>query len=321
MLLFHNCRSALLLAILISCAAANLYAEEFEFTKRVFDQPTTADFHSRGSVEFPACDCPANSKGTLFQWSHNPDFSGGPDLTEPLVTDRPDFTEASSTVGKGVAQLEFGYTYSYDNEGSQSVRTQSFGEPLIRYGIFEDWLEFRIGLFPVEQRTSTSGVKDTDQGTEDLYTGFKIALTPQHGIRPEMAIIPQMNIPTGSAAFTSDSVEPGVNWIYSWNISDTISTAGSTQGNRRIDDSGDAYLEMAQSWTIAYSLTDELGAYTEWFALLPSGADTAQTEHYFNGGFTYLFSDNMQFDIRAGVGLSDAADDYFVGTGLSIRFP
>ena len=62
-------------------------------------------------------------------------------------------------------------------------------------------------------------------------------------------------------------------------------------------------------------------AYTEWFAFIPSGADTARTEHYFNGGFSYLISNDIQFDIRAGVGLNDAADDYFLGTGFSIRFP
>jgi len=27
----------------------------------------------------------------------------------------------------------------------------------------------------------------------------------------------------------------------------------------------------------------------------------------------------VQWDVRAGVGLNDAADDYFVGTGLSVR--
>ena len=78
---------------------------------------------------------------------------------------------------------------------------------------------------------------------------------------------------------------------------------------------------MAQSWTVAYSLCDDLGAYTEWFALFPAGADTVKPQHFFNGGFTYLINNNVQFDIRAGVGLNSAADDYFVGTGLSIRFP
>ena len=72
--------------------------------------------------------------------------------------------------------------------------------------------------------------------------------------------------------------------------------------------------------TVAYSLTETLGAYTEWFALIPSGADTALPQHFFNGGFTILLSDDIQFDVRGGVGLNDAAEDYFVGTGLSIRF-
>jgi len=258
------------------------------------------------------------SPGTLMQWSYGNSFSGGPDLDAPLVTDRPDFTEASTTVGLGVAQLEFGYTYIHDISGGQGVHTQSFGEPLLRVGILAEWLEFRIALFPLENRTVTSGITEITAGADELYLGFKIALTPQEGLLPEMALIPQMNVPIGSNA-TSDSVEPGVNWIYAWEISDFISTAGSTQGNRRVDGSGDAYLEMAQSWTVAYSLTDRVGAYTEWFALIPSSADTAQAEHYANGGFTFLLSNDVQFDIRAGVGLNEEAADFFTGTGLSVR--
>lgn len=261
------------------------------------------------------------SEGTLFRWGCCPDVTGGPDLDEPLVTDRPDFTEASSTVGLGVAQIEFGYTYTYNNDAGESVRSQSFGEPLLRYGTLADWLELRLGLFPVQERTRTAGASDTTTGTEDLYTGFKIGLTPQCGILPEMALIPQMTVPTGSNAFTTDEVLPGVNWIYGWEVNDFISTAGSTQFNRAIDDgTGNAYTEWAQSWTVAYTLTEDVGAYTEWYALFPHSADTAQVEHYFNGGLTYLINNDMQFDVRAGTGLNDDADDFFVGTGLSIRF-
>lgn len=261
------------------------------------------------------------SEGTLFRWGCCPDLTGGPDLDEPLVTDRPDFTEASSTVGLGVAQIEFGYTYTYNNDAGESVRSQSFGEPLLRYGILANWLELRLGLFPVQERTRTAGASDTTSGTEDLYTGFKIGLTPQCGILPEMALIPQMTVPTGSNLFTADEVLPGVNWIYGWEVNDFISTAGSTQFNRAIDDgTGNAYTEWAQSWTVAYTLTDDVGAYTEWYALFPHSADTAQVEHYFNGGFTWLLNNDVQFDVRAGTGLNEDADDFFVGTGLSIRF-
>ena len=307
--------------LIAACGAAPLCGQEFPVA---LTSPVDDTDGSDYSFNRSCCDygpCARCSRGTLLQWSVRASDSGGPDLDEPLVTDRPDFTEASVTVGRGVAQIEMGYTYIYDNQDGESVRLQSFGEPLLRYGILADWLEFRIALFPVEERSSSRGVSDTESGLEDLYTGFKIALTPQAGILPEMALIPQTFVPIGSDAFSADSLLPGLNLIYSWDLNDCISTAGSTQGNRRIDPSGDAYLQMAQSWTVAYTLTENLGAYTEWFALIPSGADTARTRHFFNGGFTYLINDNMQFDIRAGVGLNKSAEDYFLGTGLSIRFP
>ena len=38
-----------------------------------------------------------------------------------------------------------------------------------------------------------------------------------------------------------------------------------------------------------------------------------------DGGFTFLVNNNFQLDVRAGVGLNEAADDYFVGTGFAVR--
>jgi len=261
--------------------------------------------------------CECQPRGTLMQWSYGTSFSGGPDLDAPLVTDRPDFTEASSTVGLGVAQLEIGYTYGFDNDGTDQTITHSYAEPLLRVGILADWLEFRIFQSAVTQ--IENGVEES--GATDLYLGFKIGLTPQEGLLPEMALIPQMTVPTGSDDFGSNDVLAGLNWIYGWEVSECIGTAGSTQFNRSEDDTTSrAFTRWAQSWTIAYSLTDRLGAYTEWFGLFPHSADTADTEHYFNGGFTVLLSNDVQWDIRGGVGLNDASEDYFVGTGLSLRF-
>lgn len=272
---------------------------------------------------FRATDCTSlfdNSRcsyGTLFQWSPSSSCQGGPDLDAPLVTDRPDFTEASSTVGRGVAQFEFGYTYTFDDGGVTSTKSHSFPEPLLRYGVLADWLEMRIGWNYANEESG--GVSAS--GSEDLYLGFKVGLTPQDGILPEMALIPQMTVPTGADSFSANEVLPGLNWIYGWELNDFLSTAGSTQFNRALDETtGDAYTEWAQSWTIACSLTDKVGAYTEYFGFYPTSADTASPEHYFNGGFTYLVSNDVQWDIRAGTGLNGAADDYFLGTGLSIRF-
>jgi hypothetical protein len=115
---------------------------------------------------------------------------------------------------------------------------------------------------------------------------------------------------------------PGLNWIYAWELNDWLSVAGSSQLNRALDDAnGEPYGLFAQSAVAGISLTDCLGAFSEWFAFVPDGAETVRTQHYYNAGCTYLINDDMQFDIRAGVGLSNHADDFFAGPGLSVRFP
>src|SRR5690606_17580768 len=125
-------------------------------------------------------------------------------------------------------------------------------------------------------------------------------------------IILQMTVPTGDEDFTADEVLPGVNYLYSWSINDFISMAGSTQLNRVMESlPGTAYSEFAQSCSIGYSLSDRLGAFTEWFVLVPHSSDDARNEHYFNGGFTFLITDNVMWDIRGGVGLDNEATDYF----------
>jgi hypothetical protein len=257
-----------------------------------------------------------------MQWSYGTSFEGGPELDEPLVTDRPDFTEASVTVGYGVAQLETGYTYTYDDTATESTRSHSYPETLLRVGTLAEWFELRAAWNYAEERTNEFGVgSDNASGAEDLYLGVKLALTPQECILPETALVLQMTVPTGSSEFTADEVLPGFNYLYGWDINDKWSTGASTQLNRAVDDeTGDAYVEFAQSWTINRTLTDRVTAYTEWFVLVPSSADTNHTEHYFNGGFSVRLNDDIQWDVRAGVGLNQAADDFFTGTGLSFRF-
>ncbi len=264
---------------------------------------------------------------TLMQWSYGTSFAGGapgPDAistTGPLVADRPDFTEASVTVGRGVAQLEFGYTYTLDEEGSTGDRSHSYPESLLRVGVLAQWLELRVGWNYARQTTRDGAALSSESGSEDLLLGLKIALTPQEGILPEMALIPQLTAPTGSSAFSAGDVLPGLNWVYSWEINDALSLAGSTQGNGAIDDATDRrYWEVAQSLVVGYRLTERIGAYAEWYAFFPYSADAAKPRHFFNGGFTLLVNDDWQFDVRAGLGLNDAADDYFVGAGSAMRF-
>ena len=53
-----------------------------------------------------------------------------------------------------------------------------------------------------------------------------------------------------------------------------------------------------------------MGCYFEYFGLYPHSGNATQPQHYFDGGVTYLVTNNIQLDVRAGTGLNHAADDY-----------
>lgn len=245
------------------------------------------------------------------------------DKDEPLASDRPDFTEASSTVGKGRIQLESGYTFVRDRADGATTNSHSYPEALLRIGMLAEWFELRVGQNFGTTRSGAIPDGFRGSGAEDLYLGVKLGLTEQNGVLPETALILQTTVPTGRREFSGGRTLPGLNFLYGWDvIEDRLTLAGSSQANRATDDVGHPYVELAQSVTIGYGLTKKLGAYTEWFAFYPSGAIAPGTtpQHYFNGGFTYRVTPNFQLDIRAGVGLNRRADDFFAGTGFAYRY-
>jgi len=260
-------------------------------------------------------------QGTLFNWAGS-DAIGGPALmSEGLIGDRPDFIEASTTVGLGVKQIEMGYTYSFDNDGTTQARGHSNPEMLWRLGFYADWLEMRIGYNFSDSRERTGGVDTTTRGGEDLYLGFKIALTPQDGTLPESAMMLQATVPTGDDSVTAGETLPAVTYMYSWVLNETWSLAGQTQIGRAIDGTTNRpYVEFSQAVGLVRTFDDQLGGYFEWFCMIPDGADDAPREHYMDGGFAYLVNNNLQLDVRVGFGVSDSADDYFAGVGLIYRY-
>jgi hypothetical protein len=312
-----------------TCAAMALLA--FTTATALGDEPpffcddpwlrTTARGQSPESPAMRGLEKTEDVTGVLFFWPSAAEPQGGtPGPDDALASDRPDFVEASCTVGKGVLQVEMGYTLFYDDDGVTRTVAHTFPETLYRLGLFEDWFELRIGWTYASETTTVGGVKDTVSGSSDLYVGAKLGLTPQQGLLPEMSIVPQALVPVGGP-FSNDRVLPGVNWLYGWDFNDFLNAGGSTQVNMLVDDgSNDTFLLFAQAFTIGYTLSDKLGAYTEWFMLSPHQADTATTEHYLDAGLTYKISNDLQLDIRAGKGVSDAAVDFFTGAGAVVRF-
>ncbi|HVT29056.1 MAG TPA: transporter [Lacipirellulaceae bacterium] len=263
----------------------------------------------------------SNEPGTLWQWSYGKqsDKDEGSKLNQPLETDRPDFTESPSTVGRGVFQAESGYTFTHDNSHGDRTADHSFPETLYRLGVGADWFELRAYWDYEVEQTKIGGV--TESGADDLVLGMKFALTPQQGCLPETGIILEMSVPTGADAFSADKVLPGIEYCYDWDITKEWSLSGMTALEGAVDEvTNDRYDEFQQTLSLEYSWTEQVKSYTEWYVLSPISADTNGPQYYFDGGFTVLINNDLQWDIRAGAGLNDAADNFYAGSGLSMRF-
>jgi hypothetical protein len=300
--------------------------DDKEEDEKTDDKKDNGDKENNGNGE----KCPDNGKA-----KNGKDKEGEDESEEDVIeTDRPDFTEASSTVGRGRIQLEAGYTYLRDRNQGGRFEAHSYPEMILRIGLFADWFELRIGQNFANEFRNENGKVTSPGGPQDLYLGVKLGLTQQKDALPEMALILQMTVPTGVDAFNAESIMPGINLLYGWDIiKDCLTLGGSTQANRALGvafpggvdllEPGDHfYVELAQSLTIGYTLTKKLGMYTEWFAFFPTSSHDPEIgpEHYFDGGFTYKVTPLFQLDIRAGVGLNRHADDFFVGSGFAVKY-
>jgi hypothetical protein len=241
----------------------------------------------------------------------------------PIKTDRPTFTPSSSTVGRNVIQLETGYTFTHDRAQGVTVDSHSYPEASLRFGILADWLEGRIGQNFASTNMVGPSSSASHTGAADLLLGVKVGLAKQQECLPETAVILQMSVPTGSPFLTQKEVLPGIIAIFGWDVvKNRLSVSGSLSANRALDGADHFYTLLAESLVLNWSLTKQLGVFTECYALTPSGAIDSATgpQPFFDTGMTFQVTPNLQLDGRAGLGLNHHADEFFAGLGLSVRY-
>ena len=234
--------------------------------------------------------------------------------TEPIVTDRPDFTESTETVPRGRFQLEGGFTYVRDG----STRENGLGEWLLRAAVGAK-TELRFGV------PSYLGMRSADSsasGFEDASFGFKVKLVEgaePYGLRrPHIAFIGATSVPTGSSAYRENRLQPEGKLCLGWDLSERLGLAANLNYAWR-SEGGQQFDEYSGSVSFAYGLTERTGAYLEYFGFAPGNKGGPDTS-YLNGGMTYLVTSDYQLDARGGVGLNGRSNDYFIGAGASRRF-
>jgi len=233
---------------------------------------------------------------------------------EPLVTDRPDFTESSETIPTGLVQLESGGTYS--REGDE--RAGSLGEALIRVGLAPR-AELRVGL---NSYAISRSAGSTVRGLEDASLGAKVNLWDGGAVgsvRPKVSLIVASSLPTGATPFRADKFQPEVKLTGAWDLSERVAFS-SNLNYAWVRERFDSYGESAASASLGVGVTERVGSYLEYFGFYPQ-QQALDKSHFFNGGLTYGLNDNLQLDARAGRQMQRRdGESWFLGVGISRRW-
>ena len=244
---------------------------------------------------------------------------------ERIETDRHDFTQSPTTVGRGVTQVEAGYTFFYSDHGDEIERAHTTPEMLVRLGLSDD-IEFRIRWTYAWELVDEG---EDAESAEDLRWGFKLRATDQDGWVPESALELRFTAPTGGRAFSTQQIEFGLDYIYGWEIVEGWELYGSTGfGTQAWGDFGlvpeepasDRFIAWTQSVALGTEITEKITMYQEFFGIFSYGLEDDYAEVCFNIGVDFYVTDNLLLDVRSGVGLTPDADDFFAGVGGGYRF-
>jgi outer membrane putative beta-barrel porin/alpha-amylase len=280
------------------------------------------------------------AEGEDYRWSRStrPNIVGepvSPDWDAELIinSDRPDFTDVLPSVPKNYWQTESGYSFKHRRSSDGSYDRHQVPETLLRLGI-TDRLELRLrwdSYFYARRHGEGADPTGVQVGS-DFLVGFKWQAVKQKQWRPAHTLMGTFVYRVGNGGLATPAVQPGINWVYGWQVTKWLVLRGSTGFEtvvrvRQEDGDGNVLpaadqprttLDLHQSVVAYWQVSKRLGAYTEWFSFYDFGAERQYQENGGVGLYIYI-TPNVQFDVRGGGSFAGSPKEVFTGAGLSLR--
>jgi hypothetical protein len=239
---------------------------------------------------------------------HGQDQPASSDDSGPITTDRPSVANSSVVVPVGSVQFENGFLETR----SQGQSIVDGPETEVRVGVASR-TELRFTLPDYfHNLSSTAGL---GSGFGDFAFGVKEQLGPTLG-GFDISAIAFLSVPTGAHIVSSGGYDPGLQVPWSralsakWTAAGMFSLYWPTQGRTR-------NLMGQPTFLIDRQLTGPWDAFVEYTGTYPQRGGPQNLIHF---GTAVKIAKQHQLDFHAGVGLSSAAPDHFIGIGYSFRF-
>ena len=300
-----------------------------------------------GIFEYPRISALDNDDPDALFYTWRPNLLGREveekwDFYNLINTDRPDFTDATFTVGRGVTIIENGYTIRSinDHDANSKITKRSLPETLIRYGL-NDEFEVRMkwnGYVMSDVKDHNTGLDTQVFGGDDLILAFKYEAKQQEEWSPMITLLSGATIPVGTNGVSSNAVQPYGNVVLGWGVRrwlylkastgiDWQKTSVSTLVGGGSVPTGPAVIVLRDninlyhdSVSLLFQMSQRVGGFAEYFSFAQTSGEDNRPAHYLDTGLFIYATNNVQFDVRIGKRLSERLDEVFTGAGLSLRY-
>jgi len=248
-----------------------------------------------------------------------PAAQAGPD-EDDISPDRPGFGATSDVVGRGRVQLET--SVQWDRQRDDDVHERTFSTPtLLRFGV-ADSFELRLetdGRDVIHDVDPASGERTTTVGYADTSLGFKWRLADQQGMRPSLALLGEVDLPSGSRAVRGRGARPAVYLPAGWDLDGGWNLQFMPGIATENDDRGARYRYGFLALALGKELSERWQGYVEVAAPQIASGTHGGTQAAIDGGFMFRLTKDCQLDASLVHGLNHRTPDLGVAFGLSIR--
>lgn len=239
---------------------------------------------------------------------------------DSIGPDRPGFAAGSGVVGTHRLQLET--SLQWDRQRGDDDHERQLSTPtLLRFGLSPSF-ELRLetdGRDIVHDVDQASGERTTTVGYADTALGFKWRFAEQQGLRPSLALLGEVELPSGSRELRGRGARPAVYLPAGWDLDKGLSLQFMPGVATENDERGARYRYGFLALTLGKELSEKWQGFVELATPQIASGEHGGTQAAVDGGFMFRLSKDCQFDASLVRGLNRRTPDLSFAFGVSIR--
>jgi Putative MetA-pathway of phenol degradation len=236
-----------------------------------------------------------------------------------LSADRPDGTESPNTVDAGHFQAELSFfDFTRDVAGFRTD-TWNLADLNLKVGLLSQVdLHLGFAVYSIE-RTRQAGATSTTHGFGDLTLRLKVNLWGNDGGKTGLAILPWVTIPSYTK-LSGKHPETGFVIPFGWAIIERVSMGSQLGVTAQWDEPQNRYsLSIEHTFVVGFSIYGPLSVFVEYLGVANAFPSDNPYLGAFSGGITVLIGKNIMLDAATQLGLTRAADDWKIFSGMTFR--